>query len=597
MIKNRQDVPEQDRWNLESLYKTPEDWERTFQTLASAPQDVLTYKGTLGQSPRHLARALDFFLRLDQVQERLGTYAHLRTTEDVGDSPAQERLGRFMSLATQIDAASSWFQPELQTLPEETLQEFLRSPDLEPYQIYLEKILRYRPHILSEEGEKILALGQESRGALRQTFSALTNADLEFGQVETPEGPRPLTQSTFSVFLQHPSREVRRRAYDQFYAQFSAHKNTLANLYAGSVQQDVFKARSRNYPSCRAMALFPDKVPEEVYDNLVGTIREHLPLLHKYYDLRRKALKVDRLHHSDVYAPLVDQVEMRHTWEQAVDVITQSLQPLGPDYVQTLKAGLLEGRWADRYENKGKRSGAFSSGAYGSSPFILMNFKEENLRDVFTLTHEGGHSMHTWYSQNANPYQHYSYTIFEAEVASTFNEQLLAKHLLSQAQDTKVKAYLVSKILEDTVATIFRQTMFAEFEALAHKKAEDGEALTLDALRGIYRSLLEAYFGPEVELSEVSDLEGLRIPHFYGAFYVYKYATGLSAAMALADRVTTGGDRERQDYLAFLRSGGSRYPLESLKLAGVDMASPAPVRAAMKVFEKNLKELETLLGV
>lgn len=593
-IPARSERKKEDCWNLSSLFPGEEAWEEAFRKLEAAIPRMGEFKGTLHQGPGRVKAALDFFMETDLLREHLGSYAHLRTTEDVADGGSQERLGRYMSLSTRLDALSSWFDPELQSLSDKKISELLQSEGLAGYRIYLEKVLRFKPHILSEEGEKILALGQESRGALRQAFSALTNADLNFGTLDTPEGPRPLTQSTYSVFLQSPDRNLRRRAYDQFYKQFDSHKNTLASLFAGSIQQDLFKARARGYPSCRAMALFPDKVPEEVYDNLVSTIRAHLPLLHRYYSLRKRILGLDKLHHSDVYAPLVPQAEMLHSYDQAVEVITQSLSPLGEEYTSVLKKGLLGG-WVDRYENKGKRSGAFSSGAYGCDPVILMNYKEDNLRDVFTLAHEGGHSMHSWYSQRSNPFQHYSYTIFEAEVASTFNEQLLARHMLGRTKDTKLKAYLLSKNLEDMVATIFRQTMFAEFEHLVHKAAEEGQASTLESFRSIYRKLLVDYFGPEVELSPESDLEALRIPHFYGAFYVYKYATGLAAAITLSSRVLAGMAGAREGYLDFLKSGGSRYPLESLKAAGVDMARPEPVIRAMEVFSQGLDELEALL--
>ena len=338
-------------------------------------------------------------------------------------------------------------------------------------------------------------------------------------------------------------------------------------------------------------------MPEAVYDNLVASVHEALPLLHRYYDLRRQLLGLKQLHHCDVYAPLVPGSDVRHTWDQAVDLVIEAVTPLGPEYGKVLGDGLRRGRWADRYENKGKRSGAFSAGCYVSPPYILMNYKEDSLRDVFTLAHEAGHSMHSWHSVRANPFQHYGYTIFEAEVASTFNEQLLAKLLLGRTTDKTARAAILGKLIEDTVATLFRQTMFAEFEHQVHAHAEAGGGLTLDFFKETYRKLLDQYFGPQVKLEDVSALEGLRIPHFYGAFYVYKYATGLSAALALSARVLSGGEAEREQYLAFLRSGGSRFPLASLKLAGVDMARPEPVRSALAVFEGYLNELETLTAL
>jgi oligoendopeptidase F len=394
--------------------------------------------------------------------------------------------------------------------------------------------------------------------------------------------------------MEKSDRDLRQRAYKAFYKQFDAHKTTLAALYGGSVKQDVIKARIRGFPSARAMALFPDNVDESVYDNLVATINANLNTLHRYYELRKKALGLSELRHYDVYVPIVQSATRHTTWNEAVDMISQALSPLGDEYVETLRSGLL-GRWADRYENKGKRSGAFSAGSYSGDPYILMNYKEDVIRDVFTLAHEGGHSMHSWYSAKHNPFMHYGYTIFEAEVASTFNEELLFRHLMKTADSRELKAYLVNKRVDDILATLFRQTMFAEFEHRVHALEEGGNPLTVDVLRSEYRTLLTKYFGPAMVFEDESDLEGLRIPHFYGAFYVYKYATGISASLALAERVLSGGKQEREDYFSFLKSGGSRFPIESLKMAGVDMSRPEPIQAACDTFGKLVKELEGLL--
>jgi oligoendopeptidase F len=394
--------------------------------------------------------------------------------------------------------------------------------------------------------------------------------------------------------MEKSDRDLRQRAYKAFYKQFDAHKTTLAALYGGSVKQDVIKARIRGFPSARAMALFPDNVDESVYDNLVATINANLDTLHRYYELRKKALGLSELRHYDVYVPIVQSATQHTTWNEAVDMISQALSPLGDEYVETLRSGLL-GRWADRYENKGKRSGAFSAGSYSGDPYILMNYKEDVIRDVFTLAHEGGHSMHSWYSAKHNPFMHYGYTIFEAEVASTFNEELLFRHLMKTADSRELKAYLVNKRVDDILATLFRQTMFAEFEHRVHALEEGGNPLTVDVLRSEYRNLLTKYFGPAMVFEDESDLEGLRIPHFYGAFYVYKYATGISASLALAERVLSGGKQEREDYFSFLKSGGSRFPIESLKMAGVDMSRPEPIQAACDTFGKLVKELEGLL--
>jgi oligoendopeptidase F len=417
---------------------------------------------------------------------------------------------------------------------------------------------------------------------------------LDFGHIDTPEGKLPLSQSSWSVFMENHDRAIREKAYKAFYKAFNAHKTTLAALYSGSVKQDVIRARIRGYASARAAALFPDDVSGEVYDNLVATVSANLSPLHRYYSLRRRVLKLDELRHYDVYVPLVAGVKKTTSWDEAVLMISKALAPLGDEYVSTLREGLF-GRWADRYENKGKRSGAFSAGSYSGDPYILMNYKEDAIRDVFTMAHEGGHSMHSWYSAASNPFMQYNYTIFEAEVASTFNEELLFRYLEQTADSAELKRYIVNKRADDFLSTLYRQTMFAEFEKRSHELEEGGTPLTLDVLRGEYRKLLEKYFGPEMVFEEESDLEGLRIPHFYHAFYVYKYATGISASYALAERVLSGGAKERGDYFAFLKSGGSRFPIESLKLAGVDMSTPAPVEAACKAFGRLVDQLETLL--
>ena len=474
------------------------------------------------------------------------------------------------------------------------MERMLADESLAEFAIALRKLLRFKPHVLPAAQERLLALQLEANQTARKTFAALTDVDLDFGAVDTPEGTQPLSQASWSQFMIHPERDVRRRAYHQFYGHFEQHKNTLAALYDGSVQLDLYRARVRNYPSAREAALFPDQVAATVYDNLIAAVHENLDRLHAYYALRRRALGVAELRHYDVYAPLTGDVRVRHTYDQAVEVVLAALAPLGSDYCATLGAG-LRGGWVDRYENKGKRSGAFSAGSFAGDPYILMNFKEDVLRDVFTLAHEAGHSMHSWHSVRHNPIQHYGYSIFEAEVASTFNEQLLFHYLLERAGNREMRAYLVGKRVDDIIATVYRQTMFAEFEHLTHAMAERGEPLTVESLRAAYRQLLERYFGPELKLEEVSDLEGLRIPHFYNAFYVYKYATGLAAAVALAEGVLAGGTEARDRYMAFLRSGGSRYPLQSLQLAGVDMSSPEPVRQALQVFGSLVGQLEQLL--
>lgn len=590
----RQDVAVENTWDLSKLFVDDSAWEEGLKQLEAYTERLPAFKGTLGDSAGRLRECFDFMNEIELLDERLGYYAMLRYSEDAGSSKNQERYAKYMAMATKAQAAASYQTPEIQAIPDSVMDGFLKSKELEPFLIPLRKILRFKPHVLSEKEERLLALQSEANQTAQKTFEALTDVDMDFGEIDTKDGPRPLTHSTWSAFMINPDRGLRERVYQRFYEEFEGHQNTLSALYAGNVQIDKYRAGIRNFESSRAAALFPDDVPPAVYDNLVSTISENLPLLHDYYEIKRNALGLDQLKHYDVYVPFISDIQVKHTYEEAVEVVIAGLAPLGKEYCDTLRAGLL-GRWVDRYENKGKRSGAFSAGSFAGDPYILMNFKEDVLRDVFTLAHEGGHSMHSWYSSKNNPFQYYSYTIFEAEVASTFNEQLLAKYMMDRAEDKAMTAYLIGKQLDDMVATIFRQTMFAEYEDKAHTLLESGTPLTVDVLRGTYRELLEKYFGPKVGLLPQSDLEGLRIPHFYRAFYVYKYATGLTASIALAKHVLSGGEEERDRYLAFLKSGGSRFPLESLKLAGVDMSKPEPVQEAMNTFGNLLESLKALL--
>ncbi len=593
-IPERSEILAEHKWNLASLFEDDAEWEKNFAVLSELVPEAEKKKAGFVADADVLLDALKTYERYLVLEERLGYYAHLRVAEDEGNSVARGMFARFVGLSSQGQAAWSWLNPAIQALDDDFVDHCLACPTFADYRVFLKKLRRCKPHVLGEAEERLLALQAESAQTAQEAFSVLTNVDLDFGTVETPEGPKPLTQSTFASFMRMQDREVRKAAYHQFYAQFEAHQNTLGALYAGSVKLDKYQALVRKYPSARAMALFPDNVPEAVYDNLISTVNENLPILHRYYSLRKEILGLDSLRHYDVYVPLVPEVKASHSYEEAVDIVIESLAPLGDEYVRILRAGLLGG-WVDRYENKGKRSGAFSAGSFVGDPYILLNYKDDVLHDLFTIAHEGGHSMHSWYSARNNPFMCYNYTIFEAEVASTFNEQLVFSYLYDHSHDDREKAFLVATRIDDTLATLFRQTMFAEFEKRTHEIVESGEALTVDVLRKEYRALLEKYFGPEMVLERVSDLEGLRIPHFYTAFYVYKYATGLSASIALSERVLHGGKEERDAYLNFLKSGGSRFPIESLKLAGVDMSTPQPVQTACRRFAEDVERLAVLL--
>lgn len=595
-LPTRDQVPPEHTWDLSSLYPDDAAWEADFVRHNEQISTYEKYRGRLGESASLLAEALQFDSQFDRRGERLGVYAFLKTTEDQADSHYQGLKSRFQNLAVRASQMSSYIRPELLAIDSDRMQEMLQDEALGLFRMQLERLLRFRPHTLSDREERLLAMQGEMAGAAGNAFRQLNDADLKFGQLSDHQGrSQELTHATFAQFLLSPEREVRRTAFHQYYEQFSAHENTLAATLTGSIQADVYYARARNYDSSLQAALFPDNVPTKVYDNLIQAVRDSLPAVHRYLDLRRRRMDLADLHHYDTYVPILSDVKKRHTWDQAVQVVLQSLQPLGSEYCGVLEEG-LRGRWSDRYPNRGKQSGAFSCGTFDGDPYILMNFKEEVLNDVFTLTHEAGHSMHSWYSARSQPFEYYNYTIFVAEVASTFNEQLLNRYLIDNAADDTERAYLINNELDSIRATVVRQTMFAEFEKRTHQMAEAGEPLTVKSLRGVYRELLDAYFGPDFTIDDVLELECFRIPHFYRAFYVYKYATGLSAAVALSQRVLSGGEDELADYLKFLSSGCSKDPLELLRDAGVDMNSPGPVATTLQRFATLTDELDRLLS-
>lgn len=595
-IPHRKDVPQKDKWDLSSIFNNDDEWENALKQLDSLTNEVLSFKGKLSENKDTFLNALKALEKANLKMECVYHYASLQHEADEDDTKAAECEGRAIMAYTTMQAQLSFFEPEIQALDETILREWISQPDFKDYRIYIEKLLYLKPYILSEKEERILSLQSQASQTAETAFSVLTNVDMNktFGSISIQGVENQLTETTWGVFMHNKDRKVREEAYKKFYAKFEEHQNVIAALYAGSVNQDVFITRARGYKTSLEHALYSNKVPVTVYHNLIDCIHKNLDILHDYYALRKKVLKLDELKHYDVYVPLVHSIDSHTTYEQAVEICRNALSPLGKDYTDRLCDGLLNG-WADRYENVGKRSGAFSSGCYIGNPYILLNYNEDNIRDVFTMAHEGGHSMHSWYSVHNNPFMSYDYTIFEAEVASTFNEELVFEYLLKNASSDDMKKYLLAMRADDILATLFRQTMFAEFELKTHEAVENGNPLTPEFLRKIYRELLELYFGPEMHFETNSDMEGLRIPHFYSAFYVYKYATGISAALALAKRVTNGGEKEKNDYFEFLKSGGSRYPIESLKIAGVDMEKVEPVQAACDTFRTIVKQLKNLL--
>lgn len=595
-IPQRKDVPAKDKWNLSSIFKSDDEWEQALKEIPALSTKVAAYKGRLGESSATLFEALKALEAAELKLETVYHYASLQHEADEDDTTATDREGRAMIAYTNMQSELSFIDPEIQAIDESKLNSWIEAPEFADYKIYIKKLLHFKQYILSEKEERILSLQGQSAQTAETAFKVLTNVDMNktFGTVMVDGEERQLTETTFGVFMHNQDRKVREEAYKKFYAKYEEHQNTIAALYAGNVNQDIFSMRARGYGSSLEQALYGNKVPTSVYRNLIDCIHKNLPTLHKYYRIRKRALGLDELRHYDVYVPLVKSVKTHTTYEEAVEIVRNALAPLGKEYTDRICDGLLNG-WVDRYENVGKRSGAFSSGCYIGDPYILLNYNEDNIRDVFTVAHEGGHSMHSWYSVHNNPFMCYDYTIFEAEVASTFNEELVFEYLLENAKDDEMKKYLLAMRADDILATLHRQTMFAEFELKAHELVEGGTPLTPELLRKIYRELLEMYFGEEMVFESNSDMEGLRIPHFYSSFYVYKYATGISAALALAHKVKDGGDRDREDYFRFLKSGGSRYPIESLRIAGVDMEKTEPVQAACDEFAKIVDQLDKLL--
>jgi len=594
-IRKRSELPLADTWDLARLFETDEAWEESFGEYKSLYPRYADYQGRL-HDPAVLKTYLEFDRSCDLLLERLYHYASLRTAEDASDNRHLEREARLQQVLSRAAETSSFVLPELQSASDETFESWIEDPELEEWKVWLKKLRRYQPHILGPKEEKILAMASLPLAAAEDSFSQLNDVDLRFGTVTDENGTEiELSHGSFSSFLVKNDRILRQQAFHQYYKEFEEHRFTIASTLAYSVKNDVFQSRVRNYESSLHRALFSDQVPQEVYTNLIAAVREQVDVIGEYYQLRKEVLRLDDLHAYDTYVPMVSDLNPKTSFDDACSMVLEAIEPLGEDYVAVLRDG-FGSRWVDRYESKGKRSGAFSSSSYGNPPYILMNYKEDVFADIYTLAHEAGHSMHSWYAQGHQPYQYYQYPIFLAEVASTFNEELLTHYLLQKTGDTKMRAYILNRQIDDIRGTLIRQTLFAEFELRIHEVEERGDALTLDTLTGIYEELLQAYHGPEFTIDAELKLECLRIPHFYRAFYVYKYATGISAAIALAQRVIAKEDQAVERFLDFLRSGGYHDPLDALKIAGVDLTSPDPVQAAFDLFRKRLGELRELLG-
>ncbi|KYD18878.1 oligoendopeptidase F [Geobacillus stearothermophilus] len=591
----RSEIPVEETWRLEDIFPTDDAWEEEFKQVKALIPKLGEYKGRLGESPEVLYEALQY---QDDVSMRLGklyTYAHMRYDQDTTNSFYQGLDAQAKSLYSEASSAMAFIVPEILAIDEAVLRSFLEQ--YEPLRLYahaLDEITRQRPHVLSAEEEAILAQAAEVMQATSDTFSALNNADLTFPTIIDENGEEvEVTHGRFIRFLESTDRRVRRDAFHAVYHTYEKFQNTFASTLAGTVKKHNFFARVRRYESARQAALDANNIPESVYDNLIATVHEHLPLLHRYVRLRKQVLGLDELHMYDLYTPLVQDVKMDVTYEEAKQYMLDGLAPLGEEYVAIVKEG-LDNRWVDVRENKGKRSGAYSSGAYGTHPYILLNW-QDNVHNLFTLVHEFGHSVHSYYTRKTQPYPYAHYSIFVAEVASTCNEALLNDHLLKTIDDEKKRLYLLNHYLEGFRGTVFRQTMFAEFEHLIHLKAQQGEALTAETLTSLYYDLNKKYFGDEIVVDQEIGLEWSRIPHFYYNYYVYQYATGFSAATALSKQILEEGEPAVKRYIDFLKAGSSDYPIEVLKKAGVDMTSAEPIRQACQVFAEKLDEMEQLL--
>lgn len=591
----RSEIKVEDTWKLEDIFATDVDWEEEFKSIKEELAKASSYQGTLEKSADQLYKGLQF---QDAVFERLGrlyTYSHMRADQDTANSFYQSMDDRARSLYAQAASAFSFVVPEILGMEESKLQSFLQeSKELQLYKHSLEEINLQRPHVLSASEEELLAKASEVFNASSNTFGMLNNADLEFPFIKDEDGEEvQVTHGRYSRFLESEDRRVRKDAFEAVYETYGKFLNTFSSTLSGVVKKQNFNADIRHYDSARQAALSANNIPESVYDNLVQTVNDNLHLLHRYVELRKKVLGVDELHMYDLYTPLVQEVKMKVTYEEAKDYLLKGLAPLGENYISVLKEG-FENRWVDVHENKGKRSGAYSSGSYGTNPYILMNWQDD-VNNLYTLAHEFGHSLHTYYTTNTQPYPYGDYSIFVAEVASTCNENLLTDYLLKTVTDPKQRLYILNHYLEGFRGTVFRQTMFAEFEQLIHTKAKNGEALTAESLTEDYYNLNKKYFGENMFIDQEIGREWSRIPHFYYNFYVYQYATGFSAATALSKGILEEGQPAIDRYLDFLKSGSSDYPIEVLKKAGVDMTQAKPIEEALKVFEERLNEMESLL--
>ena len=591
----RSEIAEADKWALEDLFLTDADWEAAVKQLEEQLAQLKGYAGKVSASADALYAYLTLADETENLFEKVLVYSNEKMHEDMGNSTYQGYAAQAQAAAARLSAAEAFFEPELLAMEESRLQGFLKEePELEKYRLLINRIWRRKAHTLSAAEEEILAKTYEMATAPDDIFSMFNDADAKFGTIRDENGKEvELTHGRFGGFMESSDRRVRKEAFEALYQTYDQFQNTLAATYSANVKKAKFYADVRKYPSALAAALAPGNIPTEVYDNLIETVHRFLPAMYCYVALRKRALGVEELHMYDVYVPLVADQTKKIPFAEAKEIVKRGLAPMGEEYVSHLEEG-FDHRWIDVYENRGKRSGAYSWGAYGTHPYVLLNYQGK-LDDVFTLAHEMGHALHSWYSNANQPYVYSGYLIFVAEVASTCNESLLMQYLLKESKDKKEKAYLLNHFIDQFKGTLFRQTMFAEFEKITHEMYAKGESLTAERLCAVYMDLNRKYFGEEMVSDPQIALEWARIPHFYTEFYVYQYATGFSCAIALSKRILEMGEAGVADYMKFLKGGCSKDPIELLKMAGVDISTPKPVEDALQLFEELVSELEELL--
>ena len=590
----REEIPAEVKWAIEDLYKNDDEWEADFTRLKEHLPELSAYEGRLGESAQTLLSMQRLCDKMNMLAEKVYVYANQRLHENTDNAVYQNLASRAQSLLVEMSERTSYIEPEIMGLPEGTIEKYLQvNGVLRVYGQYFEYIIRQKAHVLLGEMEKLLASAGELAESPKDIFSMFNNADIRFPKITGEDDTDvEVTHGRFISLLQSKDQRVRKDAFEALYGVYEKFRNTLAATYRANVKQEVFFARARRYGSDLEAALDGSHIPVSVYDNLIHVVHEHLPLMHRYVKIRKKLLGLDELHMYDLYTPMTENSGEHFSFEDAKKTVLEGLAPMGEEYLSHLKDGFEHG-WIDVYENQGKRSGAYSWGAYGTHPYVLLNY-QGTLNDVFTLAHEMGHALHSWYSDETQPYIYAGYRIFVAEVASTCNEALLIHHLLKKAKDPKNKAYLINYFLEQFRTTLYRQTMFAEFEKITHGLQEAGEALTAERLCSIYYDLNKAYFGEDICIDRQIEMEWARIPHFYTPFYVYQYATGFSAAIALSGKILREGEAAVEQYKKFLKGGSSMYPLELLRLAGVDMEQKKPVEDALQVFSEYLDEMERL---